>query len=115
MVNGNKSESEQLVDDYLARKSRFVPAREFEGSGKILLFNSEKVKLNKEGKFGPVIEYTVREVGSGIERVVNASAVTLISGLRARLREKPSGIDVPLLIKRSDVGTDTKYVAKKLK
>jgi hypothetical protein len=112
MANVNVNESERLVDDYLARKSRFVPAREFEGNGKVLVFNSQKVRLNKEGKFGPVIEYTVKEVGSGIERVVNASAVTLIGGLRARLREKPSGTDVPLLVRRSGVGTDTKYVVE---
>jgi hypothetical protein len=108
----NVGESERIVDEYLARKSRFVPVREYEGNGKVLVFNSTKVRLNQQGKFGPVIEYTVREPGLDVERTVNASAVTLITGLRARLREKPSGTDVPLLIKKTGVGTDTKYVVE---
>jgi hypothetical protein len=108
----NIGESERIVDEYLARKSRFVPAREYEGNGKVLLFNSTKVRLNQQGKFGPVIEYTVREPGIDVERIVNASAVTLITGLRARLREKPSGTDVPLLIKKTGMGTETKYLVE---
>jgi hypothetical protein len=108
----NVSESERIVDEYLARKSRFVPAREYERNGKVLLFNSAKVRLNQQGRFEPVIEYTVTEPGLNVERIVNASAITLITGLRARLREKPSGTDVPLLIKKTGVGTDTKYVVE---
>jgi hypothetical protein len=86
-----------------------VSAREFEGSGKVLVFNSANVNPNANGKFGPVIEYTVKEL-SGIERIVNASAVSLISGLQSRLKEKPAGTDVPLLVKKTGIGTDTKYV-----
>jgi|SRR5919197_4562219 hypothetical protein len=108
----NVTESERIVDEYLARKSRFVSAREYEGNGKILVFNSAKVRLNPQGKFGPVIEYTVRESGLNVERIVNASAVTLITGLRTRLREKPSGTDVPLLIKKTGISTDTKYMVE---
>jgi hypothetical protein len=108
----NVNESEQLVDDYLARKSRFVSAKEYEGNGKVLIFNSKKVRFNEEGKYGPVLEYTVKEVGSGIERIVNASATTLIRGLRARLSEHPAGNDIPLLVKRYGTGMDTKYVVE---
>ena len=108
----NVGESERIVDEYLARKSRFVPAREYEGNGKVLIFNSQKVRLNQQGKFGPVIEYTVREPGVNVERIVNASAITLITGLRSRLRERTPGTDVPLLIKKTGVGTDTKYVVE---
>jgi hypothetical protein len=109
------NETERLVDDYLARKSKFVSAKEFEGNGKVLLFNSKQVTFNEKGKFGPVVEYAVKEVGSGIERIVNASATTLIRGLRARLSEHPAGNDIPLLVKRYGTGMDTKYVVEHAK
>ena len=105
-------ESERQIDEYLARKSRYVSGKEYEGNGKVLIFNSSKVKPNAQGKFGPVIEYTVREPNTGVERIVPASAVSLITGVRTRLRDKPQGIDVSLLIKRSGVGADTKYVVE---
>jgi hypothetical protein len=100
------------IEEYLARKSRFVSSKEFEGDGKTLLFNSNRINPNAHGKFGPVIEYTATEPSSGIERVVNASAATLIRGLQQRLKERPSGTDVPLLIKKTGTGTDTKYVVE---
>jgi hypothetical protein len=106
------TENERKINEYIARKSRFVSSREFEGNGKVFLFNSAKVNPNAVGKFGPVIEYTVKEQGSGIERVVNASAITLISGLQTRLKEKPPATNVPLLIKKTGVGTDTKYIVE---
>ena len=111
MSNINNDENERQIDDYLARKSRIVTAKEFEGNGKVLVFNNNKVVPDKPGKFGPVIEYTVREL-SGIERIVNASAVSLINGLRSRLKEKPTGTDVPLVVKKTGVGTDTRYVVE---
>ena len=102
MSNINISENERKIDDYIARKSRIVTAKEFEGNGKVLVFNSNKVNPNATGKFGPVIEYTVREL-SGIERIVNASAVSLIRGIQDRLKEKPQGTDVRLLVKKTGV------------
>jgi hypothetical protein len=108
----NNNDNERQIDEYLARKSRFVSGREYEGNGKVLIFNSSKVKPNVQGKFGQVIEYIVREPNSGVERVVPASAVTLITGLRTRLREKPPATDVSLLVKRTGTGTDTKYVVE---
>jgi hypothetical protein len=110
-INNNDDENERRIDDYIARKSRIVTAKEFEGPGKVLVFNKNKVVPDKPGKFGPVIEYTVREL-SGIERIVNASAVSLINGLRTRLKEKPIGQDVPLLVKKSGTGTDTRYIVE---
>ena len=83
----NVDENERKINDYIARKSRVVTAKEFEGNGKVLVFNSSRVNPNAIGKFGPVIEYTVKELSSGIERIVNASAVSLISGLQSRLKE----------------------------
>jgi hypothetical protein len=103
-------ESERQIDEYLARKSRYVSGKEYEGNGKVLIFNSAKVKPNAQGKFGAVIEYTVREPNSGVERIVPASAVSLITGVRTRLRDKPPGTDVPLSIKRTGTGPETKYV-----
>ena len=92
------------IEEYLARKSRFVSSKEFEGNGKTVIFNSNKINPNAQGKFGPVIEYTIKEPSSGMVRVVNASAATLIRGLQQRLRERPSGTDVPLLIKKTGSG-----------
>ena len=108
-VNANiEDENEREIDEYIARKSKFVAAREFEGEGKVLMFNSAKVTPNKPGKYGPVVEYIVKEL-SGIERIVNASAITLVNGLRVRLKERPRGTDVKLHIKKTGVGMDVKY------
>jgi hypothetical protein len=100
------------IEEYFARKSRFVSSKEYEGNGKTLIFNSNKINPNAQGKFGRVIEYTVKEPNSGIERVVNASAATLIRGLQQRLKERLPGTDVPLLIKKTGIGTDTKYLVE---
>jgi hypothetical protein len=108
MSNMELTENERKINDYIARKSRIVTTKEFEGNGKVLVFNSNRVNPNANGKFGPVIEYTVKEL-SGVERVVNASAVSLISGLQSRLKEKSPGIDVKLLVRKTGVGTDTRY------
>lgn len=105
-------ENERKINDYIAHKSRIVSGKEFEGNGKVLVFNSSKVNPNAIGKYGPVIEYTVKEPTSGIERIVNAGAVSMITGLQSRLKEKPPGTDVPLLIKRTGAGTDTKYLVE---
>lgn len=103
------SENERKINDYIARKSRIVTAKEFEGNGKVLIFNSNRVNPDAIGKFGPVIEYTVKEL-SGIERVVNASAATLVIGIQVRLKEKAPGTDVPLLVKKTGIGKDTRYL-----
>ena len=115
MSDNNISDSERIVDDFIAQKERFVPAREFEEEGKTLVFNSAKVRVNKEGKFGSVLEYTVKEVGSGIERIVTAQAKTLVKGLRQKLRERQTGTDVPLHVKRTGEGTKTVYVVEHAK
>jgi hypothetical protein len=112
MSNINATENERKIEDYIARKSRILTAKEFDGNGKVLVFNSSKVNPNASGKFGPVIEYTVKEQPSGIERIVNASAVSLIRGLQEKLREKQQGTDVPLLVKKTGMGTETRYVVE---
>jgi hypothetical protein len=110
MSNSNEDENERKIDEYIARKSRIVTAKEFDGNGKVLIFNSKKVNPEAKGKFGPVIEYTVKDVPSNIERIVNASAISLITGIRARLKERPAGTDVKLLIKKTGVGSETRYI-----
>jgi hypothetical protein len=111
LTDKDNDDKERKIDDYIARKSRIVTSKEFDGSGKILYFNSSKIEPDKPGKFGPVIEFTVKEL-SGIERLVNASAVSLINGLRNRLKEKPKGTDVPLLVRKIGTGTDTRYLVE---
>jgi hypothetical protein len=110
-MSNTESENERLISEYIAQKSRFVGAKEYEGSGKILIFNSTKVKPNHPGKYGNVVQYIVKEP-SGIEREVNAGAVSLITGIQGKLREKPSGTDVKLNIKKTGVGLDTRYVVE---
>jgi hypothetical protein len=107
----NVDENERKINDYIARKSRVVTAKEFEGNGKVLVFNSNRVKPDHPGKFGPIVQYIVKEL-SGIEREVNASAVSLITGIQSRLKERPSGTDVKLLVKKSGVGTDARYITE---
>jgi hypothetical protein len=111
MSSVSETENERRINEYIARKSRIVSAKEFDGNGKVLIFNSNKVKPDHQGKFGVVVQYIVKEL-SGIEREVNASAVSLITGIQGKLREKPAGTDVKLLIKKSGSGTDTRYVVE---
>jgi hypothetical protein len=107
----SEDETERKIDAFIAQRSKFVTAREFEGNGKTLLFNSSKVTPDKPGKYGPVVEYIVKEL-SGIERIVNASAISLIYALRVKLGEKPKGTDVKLLVKKSGTGMDTRYTVE---
>ena len=108
----SEDEKERELDEYIARKSKIVSAREFEGEGKVLIFNTEKCTPNKQGKFGPVVEYVVKSVPAGIERIVNASAITLITEVRDRLKERPKGTDVKLRVNKSGSGMDVKYKAE---
>jgi hypothetical protein len=93
---------DRQIEEYLARKSKFVSSKEFEGQGKTLVFNSNRINPNAQGK----------ELESGIERVVNASASTLVRGLQQRLKEKPPGSNVAVLISKTGTGTDTRYVVE---
>lgn len=88
-----------------------MSAKEFDGNGKVLIFNSNKVKPDHPGKFGTVVQNIVKEL-SGIEREVNASAVSLITGIQSKLKEKPQGTDIQLLVKKSGAGTDTRYIVE---
>src|SRR2546429_189949 len=112
MSSISETENERRINEYIARKSRIVSAKEFDGNGKVLIFNSNRVKPDHQGKFGTVVQYIVKEELSGIEREVNASAVSLITGIQSKLREKPAGTDVKLLIKKTGVGTDTRYIVE---
>jgi hypothetical protein len=114
MSSGNNSqedENERKINDYIAGKSRIISSREFDGNGKVLIVNSAKVTPDKPAKFGSVIEYIVKEL-SGIERVINASAVSLINGLQSRLNERPKGTDVKLLIKKTGNGAERRYTVE---
>ena len=97
-------EKERKIQEYIAKKSKFVGSREFEGNGKILIFNSNGEKLNPNGKFGEVMEYEVKEL-SGVTRTVTAGAVSLLIGIRTKLRDKPKGSDVKLHVRKTGAGT----------
>ena len=57
------------------------------------------------------VQYIVKEM-SGIEREVNATAISLITGIRSRLKEKPPGTDVPLMVRKTGVGSDVRYLTE---
>ena len=46
----NIDDDEHKFNEYIARKSKFVNSREFEGNDKVLIFNSSKKKHNPNGK-----------------------------------------------------------------
>jgi hypothetical protein len=53
------------------------------------------------GKFGSVPQYTVYDVELGMERFVNASALSYLDAVEEKLGQKPSGTDVKLRIKKN--------------
>jgi hypothetical protein len=112
MSSGNEDENERKINDYIARKSRIVTSKEFDGNGKFVIANSSKVKPDEPTKFGTTcVQYIIKEL-SGFERAINASAISLINGLQARLKERPKGTDVKLLIKKTGTGADTRYIVE---
>ena len=74
--NGNPiredEEASRKIDEFIAENSKFVSAKEFEGEGKV--FEILKVEPGAKGKFGPVVQFLVKEPNSTRERIWNASS-----------------------------------------
>ena len=105
MSSENDDANWRDIDDYIASKSKYVGSAEYEGNGKVLIFNSNRKDPHHKGKWGEDVQFIVKEPTSGIEREVNTTAISLIGGVKEKLRGK-EGKDVKLLIKKKD----NKYV-----
>jgi len=111
-VEYSEEEYSRKMDRFRAAKSKLVRANEYDGSsGKVLVFNRRKSIPDFQGKFGQVVQYTVYDPEFGIERTVNASALSYVDAVEARLKERPFGVDVKLRIKKTGIGSDTRYSA----
>jgi hypothetical protein len=109
----SEQERSQKLDRFRATKSKLVRASEYDNpQGKVLVFNSKKSIPDFQGKFGQVVQYTVYDPELGIERIVNASALSYVDAVEAKLKERPFGTDVKLRIKKTGIGSDTRYTAE---
>jgi hypothetical protein len=58
------------------------------------------------------MQYTVYDPEYGMERIVNASALSYVDAVESKLNEKPFGTDVKLRIKKTGIGSETRYSAE---
>jgi hypothetical protein len=114
-IEYSEQERANKMDRFRASKSKFVRATEYDSpQGKVLVFNSKKCNPDFQGKFGQVVQYTVYDPDMGSERIVNASALSYVDAVETKLKERPFGQDVRLRIKKTGVGSDTRYNAELL-
>jgi hypothetical protein len=108
----SEEERKRKLDRFRAAKSKLVRASEYTEAGKVLVFNKRKSIADFPGKFGSVMQYTVYDPDLGVERIVNASALSYVDAVEAKLAEKPAGTDVKLRIKKTGNGSDARYGAE---
>jgi hypothetical protein len=108
--NGNQDredeEASKKIDEFIAENSKFVSAKEFEGEGKV--FEILKVEPGAKGKFGPVVQFLVKEPNSTRERIWNASSTGALLAVNTLLKK---GVKVQR-IRKTGLGSDTKYFAE---
>ena len=108
--NGNPlredEEASRKIDEFIAENSKFVSAKEFEGEGKV--FEILKVDPGAKGKFGPVVQFLVKEPNSTTERIWNASSTGALLAVNTLLKK---GVKVQR-IRKTGLGSDTKYFAE---
>ena len=108
--NGNitpeDQEASRKISEFIAENSKFVSAKEFEGAGKV--FEILKVDPGAKGKFGPVVQFLVKEPNSTAERIWNASSTGALLAVNALLKK---GVKVQRIWK-TGLGSDTKYFAE---
>jgi hypothetical protein len=111
--NYTEDERKRKLDRFRAAKSKLVSAKEYDNpTGKILVFNSNKCVPDFQGKFGSVVQYTVYDPELGMERTVNASALSYVNAVEEILAKKPSGTDVKIRLKKTGSGSDTRYTGE---
>lgn len=108
--NGNQpredEEDSRKIDEFIAENSKFVSAKDFEGEGKV--FEILKVEPGAKGKFGPVVQFLVKEPKSTRERIWNASSTGALLAVNALLKK---GVKKQR-IRKTGLGSDTKYFAE---
>ena len=107
-----EDERRRRLAKFRASKSKLVSAKEYDNpTGKVLVFNSSKCNPEYQGKFGSVVQYTVYDPELGMERIVNASALSYVDAVEEILARMPSGTDVKIKIKKTGTGSETRYSA----
>ena len=108
-----EDERKRRLAKFIASKSKLVSAKEYDNpAGKMLVFNSSKCNPDYQGKFGSVVQYTVYDPELGMERIVNASALSYVNAVEEILAQKPSGTDVKIKVKKTGSASDTRYTAE---
>jgi hypothetical protein len=111
--NDTNDERKRKLDRFRAAKSKLVSAKEYDNpSSKVLVFNSSKSIPDFQGKFGSVVQYSVYDPDMGMERIVNASALSYVNAVEEILTQKPSGTDVKIRVKKTGSGSDTRYTGE---
>ena len=67
------------VQDFKAEKSKFIRSEEFEGDGKIIEILDIDTKA--EGKYGPTIQFAVREPKSNRNRIWDCSSIRAVKAI----------------------------------
>ncbi len=109
--NNSEEERRNKIRRFKAQKSKIVTAKEYEPSGKVLVFNSSKCDPDFPGKFGHVVKYDVIDPDTNVERAVHCSAISLLDAVEQKLAERQPGTDVKLKIWKEGNGNDTRYHA----
>ena len=105
--DNNDEERRKKIREFIAKKSKFVTSKEFEGECKVFQFYSNKTDPDAQGKFGAVVQYVVTEPNSTAERIWNASAIGAIRAVENKIDEGKT----LLKIRKTGSGSDTKYFA----
>jgi hypothetical protein len=94
------------VREFIATKSKFVSSKEFEGEGKVMEILD--VDPDAQGKYGPVVQYKVREPNINAERIWNCASIGALKAVHDKLEQ---GINM-MRIRKTGSGSDTKYFAE---
>ena len=97
-------EASRKIDDFIAENSKYVSAKEFEGEGKV--FEILKVEPGVKGKFGPVVQFLVKD--GTRDRIWNASSTGALLAVNTLLKR---GVKKQK-IRKTGLGSDTKYFAE---
>ena len=93
------------VRDFIATKSKFVSSKEFEDEGKVVeILDADP---DAQGKYGPVVQFKVREPKSTAERIWNCASIGALRAVQDKLEQ---GINM-MRIRKTGSGSDTKYFA----
>lgn len=93
------------IKEVMAEKSKFISPEEFAGAGKIL--DILDVDPEAKGKYGPVVQFKVKEPKSNRERIWNVSSIRALRAINPLLEKGKRLIHVWT----TGTGTDKLYHA----